>query len=101
MSLGLPTYSSDPHVGVGIDRVLGYTYWNVDGTGIVILARGATPTIGAPILAHCPAVAASRTPSTSRRPTGPSWYRRKRSAGSPSCPRKRTGHERQRHRCYQ
>ena len=39
MTLGLPTYSADPQLGVGIDRVLAYTYWNVDGTGIVILAR--------------------------------------------------------------
>ena len=39
MTLGIPTYSADPIVGVGIDRVLAYTYWNVNGCGIVILAR--------------------------------------------------------------
>lgn len=39
MTLGLEHYSADPEVGAGIDRVLAYTYWNVDGCGIVILAR--------------------------------------------------------------
>ena len=39
MTLGLPTYSPDPEIGVGIDRVLAYTYWNVAGCGIVIMAR--------------------------------------------------------------
>ena len=39
MTLGLPTYSPDPEVGVGIPRVLAYSYWNVNGCGIVIIAR--------------------------------------------------------------
>ena len=39
MSLDLPHYSADPEVGVGIDRVLAYSYWNINGTGTVILAR--------------------------------------------------------------
>ena len=39
MTLRLQHYSTDPHEGVGIDRVLAYNYWNVDGVGIVILAR--------------------------------------------------------------
>ena len=39
MTLGLQHYSTDPETGVGIDRVLAYSYWNTDGVGIVILAR--------------------------------------------------------------
>ena len=39
MSLNLMHYPADPDVGVGIDRVLAYNYWNVDGVGIVLLAR--------------------------------------------------------------
>ena len=39
MTLGLQHYSTDPIVGVGIDRVLAYSYWNTGGCGVVILAR--------------------------------------------------------------
>jgi len=39
VSLGLQHYSADPELGVGIERVLAYTYWNVGGVGIVIMAR--------------------------------------------------------------
>lgn len=39
MALGLQHYAIDSEVGVGIDRVLSYSYWNINGSGIVILAR--------------------------------------------------------------